>query len=89
MAMKDRPQSAAASPPQPQTPLAKARWALEAGDLRRARRLASDAARSGPEAERPDAEALLRKLGPDPRALLVAAIVLAMIVIAAWLAILR
>ena len=79
----------AASPPQPQTPLAKARWALEAGDVRRARQLANEAARSGPEAERPEAEALLRKLGPDPRSLLVAGIVLVMIVIAAWLAILR
>src|SRR5947208_396629 len=77
------------SPTQLQTPLAKARWALEAGDVRRARQLANEAARSGPESERSEAEALLRKLGPDPRALLVAAIVLVMIVIAAWLAILR
>lgn len=89
MPMKGKQPRVAASPPQPQTPLAKARWALEAGDLRRARQQATDAVRSGPEAERAEAEALLRKLGPDPRALIVAAIVLAMIVIAAWLAILR
>ena len=78
-----------ASPPQPQTPLAKARWALESGDVRRARELAAEAARSGPERERADAEALLRKLGPDMRAIAVAAAVLVLIVIAAWLAILR
>jgi hypothetical protein len=89
MAMKGKQPRGAASPPQPQTPLAKARWALEAGDIRRTRQLANEAARSGPESERAEAEALLRKLGPDPRALLVAAIVLVMIVIAAWLAILR
>jgi hypothetical protein len=89
MATKGRQPGAAASPPQPQTPLGKARWALEAGDVRRARELAAAAARSGPEAERAAAEALLRKLGPDPRALLTAAAVLLLIVIAAWLAILR
>jgi len=88
MARKDKP-AAGASPPQPQTALGKARWALEAGDVRRARQLAAEAARSGPEAERPEAEALLRKLGPDPRALLTVAIVLVLIAIAAWLAILR
>jgi hypothetical protein len=87
--MKGKPQRAPISPPQPQTPLAKARWALEAGDVRRARSLASEAARSGPESERAEAEALVRRLGPDPRALLVVAIVLAMIALAAWLAILR
>jgi hypothetical protein len=87
--MKGSQQRASTSPPQPQTPLAKARWALEAGDVRRARALANEAARTGPESDRADAEALLRKLGPDPRALLVAAIVLVMIALAAWLAILR
>jgi hypothetical protein len=90
MAKKARPPPAAtASPPQPQTPLAKARWALEAGDTRRARSLAAEAMRSGPEEERADAEALLRRLGPDPAAILTAAAVLVLIVIAAWLAILR
>jgi len=89
MAKKDRPPAAAASPTQPQTPLAKARWALEAGDIRRARALAAEAARSGPESERADAEALFKKLGPDPRAILTAALVLVLIAIAAWAAILR
>ncbi|HMC32793.1 MAG TPA: hypothetical protein VKH65_00240 [Myxococcales bacterium] len=89
MATKARQAGAAASPTQPQTPLGKARWALEAGDVRRARQLAAEAARSGPDAERSAAQALLRKLGPDPRALLAAAAVLLLILIAAWLAILR
>lgn len=89
MAKPGKPTQAAASPPQPQTPLAKARWALEAGDVRRARELAAEAARSGPQSDRADAEALLRKLGPDMRAMAVAAAVLLLIVIAAWLAILR
>jgi hypothetical protein len=88
MARKDKP-AAGVSPPQPQTALGKARWALEAGDVRRARQLAAEAARSGPETERPEAEALLRKLGPDPRALLTVGAVLVLIAIAAWLAILR
>jgi hypothetical protein len=89
MARKGKPPPAVASPPQPQTPLAKARWALEAGDVRRARELAAEAARSGPESERPEAEALLRRLGPDMRAIAVAAGVLVLILIAAWVAILR
>jgi hypothetical protein len=89
MATKARQPGAAASPTQPQTPLGKARWALEAGDVRRARALASEAARSGPESERAEAQALLRKLGPDTRAILTAAAVLLLILIAAWLAILR
>jgi hypothetical protein len=88
MARKEKA-GAGASPTQPQTPLAKARWALEAGDVRRARQLATEAAQSGPESERADAAALLRRLGPDPRALLAAAIVLVLIAIAAWLGILR
>lgn len=89
MAKKPRPPATTASPPQPQTPLAKARWALEAGDIRRARALAAEAARSGPEGERAEADALLKRLGPDPRAILTAAVVLVLIVIAAWAAILR
>ena len=90
MAKKGRPPPlTTASPPQPQTPLGKARWALEAGDVRRARSLAAEAARSGPEPERAQADALLKRLGPDPRAILVAAAVLVLIVIAAWAAILR
>jgi hypothetical protein len=89
MAKKGKPLPTVASPPQPQTPLAKARWALEAGDVRRARELAAEAARSGPEPDRAEAEALLRRLGPDMRAIAVAAAVLLLIVIAAWIAILR
>lgn len=89
MAKKARPPAAAASPTQPQTPLGRARWALEAGDIRRARALAGEAARSGPEGERAAAADLLERLGPDPRAILAAAAVLVLIVIAAWAAILR
>jgi hypothetical protein len=89
MAKKARPPAAAASPANLQTPLAKARWALEAGNVRRARSLAAEAARSGPEAERADADHLFELLGPDPRAILTAAMVLVLIVIAAWAAILR
>lgn len=62
---------------------------MEAGDVRRARALAAQAVRSGTEGERAEAERLLERLGPDPRALLVAAFVLALIAVAAWLAILR
>jgi hypothetical protein len=89
MARKGKLPATVASPTQPQTPLAKARWALEAGDVRRARDLAAEASRSGPEAERAEAEALLRRLGPDPRAIATAAAVLLLILIATWLAILR
>jgi FimV-like protein len=71
------------------TPLAKARWMLEAGDVRRARALAQEAATTGPEAERAEARALLERIEPDRAALLTAAAVLAMILFAAWIAILR
>ena len=85
MAKKSKP----AASPQPVTPLAKAHWAMEVGDVRRARSLAQEAAHSGPEAERPEAEKLLKRLQPDPAAMLGVAAVLLLIVIAAWLAILR
>jgi hypothetical protein len=39
--------------------------------------------------ERAEAKALLARLGPDMRALLVAAAVLVLIIVAAWAAILR
>jgi len=84
MAKKGKLPAAVASPLQPQTPLAKARWALEAGDVRRARELAAEAVRTGPESERAEAEALLRRLGPDMRAVAVVAVVLLLILIAAW-----
>ncbi|HET7788266.1 MAG TPA: hypothetical protein VFL36_20000 [Myxococcales bacterium] len=89
MARKGRQTVPEVSATQPQTPLGKARWALEAGDLRRARQLAAEAARSGPESERAEAQALLEKLGPDLAALITAAVVLALIVFAAWAAILK
>src|SRR6185312_1436432 len=73
----------------PVSPLDKARWSLEAGDVRRARSLAEEAARSGPEGDRAEAERLLARLRPDPVALLIVAGVLVLIVIAAWAALLR
>jgi len=78
-----------ADPTAPSTPLQKAQWALESGDVARARALALEAARSGPEAERPEAARMLERLKPDPRALLTVAMVLLMIVVAAWAALLR
>ena len=73
----------------PSTPLGRARWLLEVGDVRRARLLAEEAARSGPEAERADARALLQRLRPDRDSVLAAAVVLGLILFAAWVAILR
>jgi FimV-like protein len=89
MAKKSRQTAPGVSAVQPDTPLGKARWALESGDVRRARQLLHEAARAGPEVERAEARALLDRLGPDLRAIAVAAAVLVMIVLAAWLAILR
>jgi hypothetical protein len=89
MARKGGHRAPEVSATQPQTPLGKARWALEAGDVRRARRLAAEAAQSGPEAERAEAKALLDRLGPDLAALLTAAAVLLLIIFAAWAAILK
>jgi hypothetical protein len=89
MARKGRQTAPEVSATQPHTPLGKARWALEAGDVRRARQLAAEAARSGPESERAEARALLEKLGPDLAALITAAVVLELIVFAAWAAILK
>jgi FimV-like protein len=73
-------------PPAPASPLARARQALEAGNLRRARQLLSEAAASGPEPERREAQALLARTEPDRVALLTAAAILIVIIIAAWLA---
>jgi hypothetical protein len=89
MAKRNRQIAPAVAGTQPDTPLGKARWALEAGDVRRARRLAAEAAENGPESERAAARALLERLGPDMRAIAVAAVVLALILVAAWAAILR
>ena len=74
---------------EPVSALDKARWSLEAGDVRRARVLAEEAARSGSEADRAEAERLLLRLRPDPVALLIVAGVLVLIAIAAWAALLR
>ena len=91
MAKKARKEAAERKPDlaAPSTPLGKARWALEVGDLRRARALAEEAARSGPESERAEAERLLQRLRPDPAAMLTVALVLLLIVFAAWAAILH
>jgi FimV-like protein len=71
------------------TPLSRAREALEAGDARRARTLAKEAAQSGPEPEREEARKLLARMAPDPVALLTVAVVLLLIAVAAWAALLR
>jgi hypothetical protein len=86
MAKKDRQEPTAAAP---DSPLRRARWAMEAGDVRRARSLAAEAAKTGSEPEKVEAQRLLERLGPDPRALMVVAAVLVLISIAAWFAILR
>jgi hypothetical protein len=76
-------------PPAPATPLARARQALEAGNVRRARQLLSEAAATGPDAERREAQEFLARIEPDRLALFTAAAVLVVIILAAWLAILR
>jgi hypothetical protein len=73
-------------PPAPASPLARARQALEAGNVRRARQLLSEAVASGPEAERREAQALMARAEPDRVALLTAAAILIVIIVAAWLA---
>jgi hypothetical protein len=72
-----------------QSPLKRARWALQAGNVRLARQLAAQAAAGGPEAERDEARKLAKSLEPDPQPLLVVGAVLILIIVAAWLAILR
>jgi len=97
MARKSR-QAGAGRPPEarrditagpPATPLGRARWALEVGDVRRARAFATEAAQSGPEPERAEARALLERIRPDRASILVVAAVLVLILFAAWAAILR
>jgi FimV-like protein len=73
----------------PSTPLGRARWLLEVGDVRRARSLAVEVAKSGPEAERAEARALLDRLRPDRDSILAVVVVLVLILFAAWAAILR
>jgi hypothetical protein len=97
MARKSR-QAGAGRPPDahrdiaagpPATPLGRARWALEVGDVRLARKLATEAAQTGPEPERAEARALLERIRPDRASLLTVAAVLLLILFAAWVAILR
>ncbi len=73
----------------PVSALARARVALERGNVRRARALLAEAAGAGPEGEREEARLLLERTRPDPRALLTVAGVLLLILLASWLAILR
>jgi len=86
MARKSKAEEAGVSQ---QSPLKRARWALKAGNSRQARQLAAEAAASGPEAERDEARKLAQQLEPDLQPLLVVGAVLILIIIAAWLAILR
>jgi hypothetical protein len=87
MARKNK--QAGAAPAAPPGALGKARFMLEAGDVRRARQFAEEAAASGTDAEKAEARALLEHIRPDRAAILTVAIVLLMILFAAWLAILR
>lgn len=73
----------------PSDPLARARIALSAGNVRGARALAREIAAHGPDAERAEAAAILERTSPDPRALITTLTVIAIIVFAAWVAILR
>jgi hypothetical protein len=86
MAKKNRQTN---EPAAPMGPLGKARFMLEAGDVRRARHYAEEAASSGTDAEKADARVFLEHIQPDRAALLTVAIVLLMIMFAAWTAILR
>jgi hypothetical protein len=71
------------------TPLSRARAALQAGNARLAKRLADEAAAAGPESERDEARQLAGQLQPDLQPLLVIGAVLILIIVAAWMAILR
>ena len=73
----------------PTTSMGKARWMLQLGDVRRARGFAEQALSSGSEADKAEARALLDQLGPDRAAMLAAGGVLALIMVAAWVAILH
>ena len=69
--------------------LARAREALERGNVRRARELLAEVAASGTESEREQAKQLLERTGPDRKALLTVAGALLLILVATWAAILR
>ncbi len=82
-----RKQAPAGTPPS--NPLAQARLALAAGNVRRARSLAHEIAAAGLANERPEASEILDRTRPDPRALITTLTVIALILFAAWAAILR
>jgi hypothetical protein len=67
---------------EPTDPLARARLSLARGNTRLARKLAGEIAASGPEAERQEAASILERTRPDPKALLAALAVIAVIVLA-------
>jgi FimV-like protein len=73
----------------PASLLARARVALERGEVRGARRMLEEAIASGPPGEREEAQRLLHRTRPDPRALLTVVLVLLLILFAAWAGILR
>ena len=73
----------------PASALVRARHSLDAGNVRRARAEAAESLRSGPDADKAPAQALLARLAPDQGALLAAAAVLLVVLFAAWAAILR
>ena len=83
------PRKPAAAAPQPSDPLARARIAEAAGNNRGARSLARQIAATGPDSERPEAAEILHHTAPDPRALVTTLAVLAIILFALWVAILR
>ena len=73
----------------PSAALARARLALTAGNVRGARTLAREITSAGPDTERPEASEILERTRPDPRAVISTLIVIAIILFAAWAAILR
>jgi len=73
----------------PASLLARARVTLERGDVRSARRMLQEAIESGPPGEREEAQRLLDRTRPDPRALWTVVLVLLVILFATWVAILR
>ena len=73
----------------PTDPLARARLAFAAGNVRAARSLAAQILARGPEAEREEASAIRDRTRPEPRALITAAVVYLLILFAAWAGIFR
>jgi hypothetical protein len=75
--------------PQPSALMARVRLALAAGNVRGARSLSREIVAAGPDAERVEAAAILERTRPDPRALITTLSVIAIILFAAWAAILH